>query len=175
MEPPRTRQYLARGVHSHRRRSQSGRRNRRMGATQGVRPGCEMAGKVRVAVNVSPIQFANDLLPKMIEGALSSSGLSPDRLELEITEGVFLQETSDTDAMFQALKKSEYVSHSTISAPDIRRSAICELRRLTRSRSTRALCAGQLNPAAATARSLPHRGVGRGARYGHHGRRHRIA
>ena len=27
------------------------------------------------------------------------------RLELEITEGVFLQESSDTDAMFQALKK----------------------------------------------------------------------
>ena len=70
---------------------------------------CEQAatwpGRLRVAVNVSPIQFANDLLPKMIEGALSSSGLSPDRLELEITEGVFLQETSDTDAMFQALKK----------------------------------------------------------------------
>jgi diguanylate cyclase (GGDEF)-like protein/PAS domain S-box-containing protein len=70
---------------------------------------CEQAatwpGRLRVAVNVSPIQFANDLLPKMIEGALSASGLSPDRLELEITEGVFLQETSDTDAMFQALKK----------------------------------------------------------------------
>lgn len=70
---------------------------------------CEQAatwpGKLRVAVNVSPIQFANDLLPKLIEGALSASGLSPDRLELEITEGVFLQESSDTDAMFQALKK----------------------------------------------------------------------
>ena len=70
---------------------------------------CEQAatwpGKLRVAVNVSPIQFANDMLPKLIEGALTTSGLSPDRLELEITEGVFLQESSDTDAMFQALKK----------------------------------------------------------------------
>lgn len=70
---------------------------------------CEQAaswpGKMKVAVNVSPIQFANDLLPKIVESALANSGLPPERLELEITEGVFLQESSDTDAMFQALKK----------------------------------------------------------------------
>ena len=69
---------------------------------------CEQAakwpGKLRVAVNVSPIQFANDLLPKIIESALATSGLPPERLELEITEGVFLQESADTDSMFQALK-----------------------------------------------------------------------
>lgn len=62
-------------------------------------------GKMKVAVNVSPIQFANDMLPKIVESALASSGLRPERLELEITEGVFLQETADTDSMFKALKK----------------------------------------------------------------------
>ena len=61
-------------------------------------------GKMTVAVNVSPIQFGNDLLPKIVENALIASGLEPERLELELTEGVFLQETSDTDAMFKALK-----------------------------------------------------------------------
>ena len=61
-------------------------------------------GKLTVAVNVSPIQFANDLLPKIVENALIASGLEPERLELELTEGVFLQETSGTDAMFKALK-----------------------------------------------------------------------
>lgn len=70
---------------------------------------CEQAakwpGKMKVAVNVSPIQFANDLLPKVVESALSNSGLPPKLLELEITEGVFLQETADTDSMFKALKK----------------------------------------------------------------------
>lgn len=70
---------------------------------------CEQAakwpGKLKVSVNVSPIQFANDLLPKIVESALTSSGLPPERLELEITEGVFLQETADTDTMFKALKK----------------------------------------------------------------------
>jgi diguanylate cyclase (GGDEF)-like protein/PAS domain S-box-containing protein len=70
---------------------------------------CEQAakwpGKMKVAVNVSPVQFANDLLPKVVENALASSGLPAERLELEITEGVFLQDSSGTDAMFQALKK----------------------------------------------------------------------
>ena len=62
-------------------------------------------GKIRIAVNVSPVQFANNSLPQIIESALSKSGLPADRLELEITEGVFLEESSDTDVMFTALKK----------------------------------------------------------------------
>ena len=62
-------------------------------------------GSMKVAVNVSPVQFANDLLPKIVENALAASGLPPHRLELEITEGVFLQESADTDSMFAALKK----------------------------------------------------------------------
>jgi diguanylate cyclase (GGDEF)-like protein/PAS domain S-box-containing protein len=61
-------------------------------------------GKLTVAVNVSPIQFGSDLLPKIIESALSISGLDPGRLELELTEGVFLQDSADTDSMFAALK-----------------------------------------------------------------------
>ncbi len=74
-----------------------------------LKKACEDAakwpGKMRVAVNVSPLQFANDLLPKIVSDALSSSGLKPDRLELEITEGVFLSESAETDNMFAALKK----------------------------------------------------------------------
>ncbi len=69
------------------------------------RDAAEWPGKIRVAVNVSPVQFANNLLPQIIESALLKSGLRPDRLELEITEGVFLEESSDTDQMFLALKK----------------------------------------------------------------------
>jgi len=59
---------------------------------------------VRVAVNVSPIQFANPSLPTIVTSALASSGLAPQRLELEITEGVFLNETSSSEAMFKSLK-----------------------------------------------------------------------
>ncbi|WP_295632951.1 EAL domain-containing protein [Novosphingobium sp.] len=73
-----------------------------------LRKACDEAAawpeKIRVAVNVSPIQFANPALPNLIVSALANSGLTPDRLELEITEGVFLSESAETDAMFAALK-----------------------------------------------------------------------
>ena len=62
-------------------------------------------GNARVAVNVSPIQFANVGLPALVTSALAASQLAPDRLELEITESVFLGEGADTQAMFDALKR----------------------------------------------------------------------
>jgi diguanylate cyclase (GGDEF)-like protein/PAS domain S-box-containing protein len=61
-------------------------------------------GDLRVAVNVSPIQFANVDLPKIVANALATTGLSPDRLELEITESVFLADSKETAQMFKALK-----------------------------------------------------------------------
>ena len=73
-----------------------------------LRTACNEAAKwpheVRVAVNVSPIQFANPSLPGLVTSALARSGLPPHRLELEITEGVFLDETSSSEAMFASLK-----------------------------------------------------------------------
>jgi diguanylate cyclase (GGDEF)-like protein len=59
---------------------------------------------VRVAVNVSPIQFANPALPTIVTSALAKSGIAPARLELEITEGVFLDETASSEHMFKMLK-----------------------------------------------------------------------
>ncbi|MEN7536091.1 EAL domain-containing protein [Aurantiacibacter flavus] len=60
---------------------------------------------VRVAVNVSPLQFSNPQLPAMVMNAIASAGISPERLELEITESVFLSDDEGTDAMFCALKQ----------------------------------------------------------------------
>ncbi len=59
---------------------------------------------VRVAVNVSPIQFANPALPAIVTSAIAASGIAPARLELEITEGVFLNEDASSDQMFKTLK-----------------------------------------------------------------------
>jgi diguanylate cyclase (GGDEF)-like protein/PAS domain S-box-containing protein len=59
---------------------------------------------VRVAVNVSPIQFSNPQLPVMVTNAIAQAGIAPHRLELEITESVFLSDDEGTDAMFAALK-----------------------------------------------------------------------
>ena len=59
---------------------------------------------VRCAVNVSPLQFADPGLPGVIASAISRSGIEPSRLELEITESVFLSDEENTDATFAALK-----------------------------------------------------------------------
>jgi diguanylate cyclase (GGDEF)-like protein/PAS domain S-box-containing protein len=61
--------------------------------------------EVRVAVNVSPLQFANPALPSIVTSALAAAGVSPHRLELEITESVFLGEEKATEPMFAALKR----------------------------------------------------------------------
>ena len=73
-----------------------------------LRKACDDAsrwpGAMRVAVNVSPIQFANAELPKIVAHALAASGLPPEQLELEITESVFLGDSAETNQMFKALK-----------------------------------------------------------------------
>jgi diguanylate cyclase (GGDEF)-like protein len=49
-----------------------------------------------VAVNLSPAQFKNPRLVATIRGALKASGLPAERLKLEITESVLLQDTPAT-------------------------------------------------------------------------------
>ncbi|OJY67884.1 MAG: diguanylate cyclase [Sphingobium sp. 66-54] len=74
-----------------------------------LRTACREASRwpegTRVAVNVSPLQFINPSLPALVMSALANAGLSAGRLELEITEGVFLSGGAGTDRMFTALKK----------------------------------------------------------------------
>jgi diguanylate cyclase (GGDEF)-like protein len=60
---------------------------------------------VRVAVNLSSLQFANPALPAIVTSALASAQVAPARLELEMTEAVFLNEDESTASMFAALKR----------------------------------------------------------------------
>ncbi|MCB2013602.1 MAG: EAL domain-containing protein [Sphingobium sp.] len=73
-----------------------------------LRTACHAAAQwpqdTRVAVNVSPIQFANPALPGIVMNALAASGIKPEQLELEITESAFLNEGDATDQMFAQLK-----------------------------------------------------------------------
>ncbi|MET0877226.1 MAG: EAL domain-containing protein [Tardiphaga sp.] len=57
---------------------------------------------VRIAVNVSPIQFKSETLPLKVAAALAETGLDPRRLELEITEAVLI---ADHDAALVALNQ----------------------------------------------------------------------
>ena len=59
---------------------------------------------IRVAVNLSPLQFSQGDLVQLVFNALAASGLSPSRLELEITESVLLENTERILAMLHRLK-----------------------------------------------------------------------
>jgi diguanylate cyclase (GGDEF)-like protein len=60
---------------------------------------------IRVAVNVSAKQFVRPGYRKAVAAALQASGLPPGRLELEITESVFVGDLESVDAIFRDLKK----------------------------------------------------------------------
>ena len=57
---------------------------------------------IKVAVNLSPSQFKNKHLADSVRSALADSGLPANRLELEITESVLLQ---DSDAILAILRE----------------------------------------------------------------------
>ena len=59
---------------------------------------------LRVAVNLSPVQFRRPGLVRAVTAALSDSGLAPERLELEITESVLLGEEEANLAILRQLR-----------------------------------------------------------------------
>lgn len=59
---------------------------------------------VSVAVNVSPRQFVASGIAATVLSALSASGLAPHRLELEITESVFIGDAETTLATLHSLR-----------------------------------------------------------------------
>ncbi len=74
-----------------------------------LRTACAEAAKwpeqVSIAVNLSPIQFKLPSLPSTVRAILNESGLAAERLELEITEGVFLSNDTHVHEMIHNLKK----------------------------------------------------------------------
>jgi diguanylate cyclase (GGDEF)-like protein len=59
---------------------------------------------LRVAVNVSPVQFRDKTLVSAVVSALAASGLRPDQLELEITETVLMHNNDSTMATLHQLQ-----------------------------------------------------------------------
>ncbi|WP_170004291.1 putative bifunctional diguanylate cyclase/phosphodiesterase [Pseudopontixanthobacter vadosimaris] len=73
-----------------------------------LRESCRQAAAwpddLSVAVNVSPKQFTTPNLPAVIMQALTTSGLAPQRLELEITESIFIANVDATLATLHRLR-----------------------------------------------------------------------
>ena len=59
---------------------------------------------LQIAVNLSPVQFRYGDLANLVHSVLLESGLSPKRLELEITEGVLINDSSRAQSLLRKLK-----------------------------------------------------------------------
>ncbi|MGL4637863.1 MAG: EAL domain-containing protein [Beijerinckiaceae bacterium] len=59
---------------------------------------------IRIAVNLSPVQFLSPSLFDQVRNVLTTTGLTPDRLELEITESLLMDNTGLVKATLASLK-----------------------------------------------------------------------
>ena len=73
-----------------------------------IETACQWAARwpahIRIAVNLSPAQIDDPRLIEVVEQALAQNGIDPGRLELEITESLFLNEKASTIEKLAALK-----------------------------------------------------------------------
>lgn len=73
-----------------------------------IRDACARAAawpeNLSIAVNISPRQFASPVLAQTIVQALAAAGLPPARLELEITESIFIGNVERTLATLHSLR-----------------------------------------------------------------------
>jgi EAL domain-containing protein (putative c-di-GMP-specific phosphodiesterase class I) len=74
-----------------------------------LREACTMVaswpGDLKVAVNISPVQFQRGDLVGAVTEALKESNLPPDRLDLEITESLFVSQNSNVKDAIEALRR----------------------------------------------------------------------
>jgi diguanylate cyclase (GGDEF)-like protein/PAS domain S-box-containing protein len=59
---------------------------------------------LRIGINLSPVQFRHGDLPRLVHQILLETGLAPSRLELEITEGVLIDNFTRAVAVLRRLK-----------------------------------------------------------------------
>ena len=73
-----------------------------------IREACREAARwpepLTIAVNVSAAQLTGAGLAKTVLGALATTGLDPERLELEVTESIFLGDDTETLASLERLR-----------------------------------------------------------------------
>ena len=63
----------------------------------------QLPGDTQICINVSPVQLRNREFFSCVEQVLDGCGLAPERLVIEITEGVFLERSAQTDTVLGEL------------------------------------------------------------------------
>jgi len=73
-----------------------------------LRQACMEAAKwpadVKVAINLSPVQFRSKTLVQTVMSAIAAAGIAPNRVELEITEAILLQNIESTIVILHQLR-----------------------------------------------------------------------
>jgi diguanylate cyclase (GGDEF)-like protein len=64
----------------------------------------QLGSPLRVAVNVSPLQFRDPGLVDTVQSVLDETGLAPELLELELTEGLLMDSNPEKEEMLRNLK-----------------------------------------------------------------------
>jgi len=72
---------------------------------QACRDAVTWPGDIRVAVNFSTVQFATPGIVNLVFQTLATSGLAPERLEVEITESLFLESSESVREILHGLKQ----------------------------------------------------------------------
>ena len=70
---------------------------------QACRDALEFKSEVPVAVNISPVQFLNGDIVKIVSSALDRTGLPPHRLELEVTESTLIEDRPRAAHVFEEI------------------------------------------------------------------------
>jgi diguanylate cyclase (GGDEF)-like protein/PAS domain S-box-containing protein len=71
---------------------------------QACREAASWTKPLKVAVNISPVQFHHGDLPRLVHSILLETGLKPERLELEITEGVLIDDFARAVSVLRKLR-----------------------------------------------------------------------
>jgi diguanylate cyclase (GGDEF)-like protein len=71
---------------------------------EACREAASWSEELQIAVNVSAIQFRRSNMQQLVANVLQESGIMPSRLELEITEGVLIENVSRATSLLKGLK-----------------------------------------------------------------------
>jgi predicted signal transduction protein with EAL and GGDEF domain len=71
---------------------------------QACRDAASWKNPLQIGVNLSPVQFRYGDLPSLVHAVLLETGLAPERLELEITEGVLINDSLRALSILRRLK-----------------------------------------------------------------------
>jgi len=72
---------------------------------EACRRAAEWPVPLKVAVNLSPVQISTPNLDEVVKSILAETGLAPHRLELEITERLFMEDSEKTLSALHRLKQ----------------------------------------------------------------------